>query len=65
MEKRLQSYLAFRRTALAAEVEWLSTRLQRGVDVQAEDQAILDGLSAELSWVDGLLNLAEAPSRLH
>ena len=30
--------------ALAAEVEWLSTRLQRGVDVQAEDQAILDGL---------------------
>lgn len=65
MEKRLESYLSFRRQALAAEVEWLFSRLQRGVDVQAEDQTILESLSAELAWVDGLLNLAEAPSRLH
>lgn len=65
MEKRHLSYIAFRRAALTTEVEWLTGRLLNGVDVQAEDQAILDSLSAELAWVDGLLNLAEARAHVH
>jgi hypothetical protein len=65
MEKRLESYLSFRRSALATEVEWLRSRIRQGVDVHRGDRAILDGLSAELAWVDGLLNFAETGSRVH
>lgn len=65
MENRFEKYLGFRREALAAEVVWMTRRLATGRDVQSEDQAILDSLSAELAWVDGLLNLAEARAHVH
>jgi hypothetical protein len=66
MNQAILFYLRQRQAQLVDETTWLRGRLDRLVDVQHDDRAILDALGKELAQVTLLIEGREAPvGRLH